>query len=177
MRYLKVIRHSLNANSEKNLILRQQSALKLLKLINKKSRLINIDETWIGESDFRRRKWQVKGISNSLPLKGVRPRITLIAAVDTHGQKYLSLLQANSNSDIMRIYLENLVEILDIENKSWRKTNVVFWDNASYHSSRSTREVLKRLQIPIMYLGPYGYFQAPCELFFGQLKSQQLNPE
>ena len=77
----------------------------------------------------------------------------------------------------MRIYLENLVEILDNENKSWRKSTAIFWDNASYHSSRSTREVLKRLKIPVMYLGPYGYFQAPCELFFGQLKSQQLNPE
>ena len=88
----------------------------------------------------------------------VRPRITLIAAVDSHGNKYLSLLQANSNSEIMAIYLENLVEILDSENKDWRKETVIFWDNAPYHSSVKTKEVLKRLKVPLMYLGPYGYY-------------------
>ena len=77
----------------------------------------------------------------------------------------------------MAIYLENLVEILDSENKGWRKDSVIFWDNAPYHSSAKTKEVLKRLKVPLLYLGPYGYYQAPCELFFGQLKSQWLNPE
>ena len=104
---------------------------------------------------------------NSLPISGVRPRITLIAAIDSRGERYISLLQANSNSDIMRIYLEQLVSILDAENRHWRKDTVIFWDNASYHTSNSTREVLKSLDVPIMYLGPYGYNLAPCELFFG----------
>ena len=68
MRYLKIIRTAPHANSDKSLVLRQQSALKLLKLMNTKSRLINIDESWLGESDFRRRKWQLKGLNNSLPI-------------------------------------------------------------------------------------------------------------
>jgi hypothetical protein len=58
----------------------------------------------------------------------------------------------------MRIYLESLVEILDGENKNWRRDTIIYWDNASYHTSNSTREVLERLLIPIMFLGPYGYF-------------------
>jgi hypothetical protein len=74
------------------------------------------------------------------------------------------------------MYLEHLVAILDGENKNWRRETVIFWDNASYHTSKSTKDVLQRLEVPIMFLGPYGYFQAPCELFFGQLKSKQLNP-
>ena len=76
----------------------------------------------------------------------------------------------------MRIYLEHLVSTLDEENQNWRKDTVLFWDNASYHTSNSTREVLKRLEVPIMFLGPYGYLQAPCELFFAGLKSKNLNP-
>ena len=145
MRYSKIIRQSPLANSERNLVLRQQSALKLLKLVNSKSRLINIDETWLGESDYRRMKWQQTDVRNSLPIFLIRPRITMIAAVDSHGQQYVSLLQANSNSETMRIYLEHLVSILDEENQNWRKDTVLFWDNASYHTSNSTREVLKRL--------------------------------
>ena len=75
----------------------------------------------------------------------IRPRITIIAAVDSHGKKYLSLIQANSNSELMAIYLESLVEILDGEDKSWRKKTAIFWDNAPYHSSVKTKEVLRRL--------------------------------
>ena len=45
----------------------------------------------------------------------------------------------------MAIYLENLVEILDSENKGWRKDSVIFWDNAPYHSSDKTKKVLQRL--------------------------------
>ena len=89
MRYLKIIRSAPHANSDKSLILRQQSALKLLKLMNTKSRLINIDESWLGESDFRRRKWQSKGLNNSLSIQMIRPRITLIAAVDK--RKFLNI--------------------------------------------------------------------------------------
>lgn len=120
MSFSKIIRQAPLANSERNLVLRQQSALKLLSLLNSKSRLISIDETWLGESDFRRRCWWPKCLINSLPSQMVRPRITLIAAVDTLGAKYLSLLQSNSNSEVMALYLENLVEILNREDKSWR---------------------------------------------------------
>jgi hypothetical protein len=40
------------------------------------------------------------------------------------------------------MYLEHLVAILDGENKNWRRETVIFWDNASYHTSKSTKDVL-----------------------------------
>ena len=57
MRYKKIVPVSLHANSQKNLVCRQQFALKFLELLQSGKTILNIDETWLGMSDFRRRKW------------------------------------------------------------------------------------------------------------------------
>ena len=56
MRYRKVMPVSIHANSPKNLVLRQQFALKYIELLFKGKIILNIDETWLGICDFRRMK-------------------------------------------------------------------------------------------------------------------------
>jgi hypothetical protein len=60
--------------------------------------IINVDETWLGMSDFRRIEWMFRDRPDSLPKKMVLPRISMITGLDTKGELYISLLQANSNS-------------------------------------------------------------------------------
>ena len=67
MSYRKVNGISLNANIERSLVLRQRFALEMLKLLEQKKVVLNVDETWLGMSDFRRMKWRVKGTTNSVP--------------------------------------------------------------------------------------------------------------
>ena len=95
--------------------------------------MINIDESWIDSGDYRRRSWQTKGVSNSLPVKKVSPRITLIVALDSEGKIYASLLQANSDTETMILFLTELIKTLDYEDKYWRQNSVIMWDNAGYH--------------------------------------------
>ena len=57
MRYRKIKTVSLHSNSEKNLVLRQRWAIEFLNLARKKKIFLNVDETWLGMSDFRRMKW------------------------------------------------------------------------------------------------------------------------
>ena len=57
MSYRKIIKGSIYANSVENLVLRQQFAMVMISLVRTKMRILNIDETWLGMSDFRRRKW------------------------------------------------------------------------------------------------------------------------
>jgi len=85
MRYKRIDNLSFQCNSAKNRILRQQFALAFLKisLINKT--IINIDETWIGMSDFRRMKWTLPDMPNGMPKKNVLPRISMIVGLDTRG--------------------------------------------------------------------------------------------
>ena len=64
----------------------------MLGVFQKTTRVINIDETEVDKFDFRRRCWQRRDTTNSNPVKKVRPRVTMIAALDSHGQVYVSLL-------------------------------------------------------------------------------------
>ena len=73
---------------------------------------------------------------------GIRPRITLIAGVDSLGAIFFSLLQANSDSETIEIFLMELVKMLDAEDRRWRRDTVIFWDNASYHTSDRTKSLL-----------------------------------
>ena len=50
-------------------------------------------------------------------------------------------------------------------------------DGASYHISGEVQTYLSDLKIPVIFTGPYSYDACPCELFFSQLKSTELNPE
>ena len=139
--------------------------------------LINIDETWLNESDFRRRKWRAYGDCNVVPAVPLQPRITLIAALDIMGHVYLSLTQANSNSKTMELYLHHLVDKLERECPNFRDTHCVIWDNAPYHQSTSTLRVLQRLNVPVLFFSPHSYNIAVCELFFAYMKATHLNPD
>ena len=56
-------------NTERNLVLRQQFALRMLKLIQQGKRIINVDETWIAGLSFTYRKWKTPGTSNAVASK------------------------------------------------------------------------------------------------------------
>ena len=100
----------------------------------------------------------------------------MIVALDNFGQVYLTLTQANSNSQIMALFIQEMVKKLDRERPEWRRDTVWFWDGASYHSSTETLKLLEHFKVPIMFLGSYSYSTAPCELFFAMFKRADINP-
>ena len=101
----------------------------------------------------------------------------MIAAVDTDGRVWFTLSHANTDSNMIALFLHHLTKTLDSETPGWQEDTVFLWDNASYHSSTETRAVVKCLGLKIMYSGPYSYSAAPIELLFGSLKIDELNPE
>jgi len=113
MRYRKIKEVSWQSNSARNLILRQRFGLAFLKLDLENMTVINVDETWVGQTDFRRRKWTFLKRPDSVPKKNVQPRLSMIAALDTNGGVHISLLQSNTNSNIMEMYMAQLLERLD----------------------------------------------------------------
>ncbi len=54
--------------------------------------IVNIDETWLGMSDFKRMKWAKIGKPNSVPKKNIAPRISLMVALDSNGSSVGALL-------------------------------------------------------------------------------------
>jgi len=58
LRYRKIPRTSKQANSYLSLHKRQEFAKVLLALLDGGKRIINVDESWLDRTDFRRRSWQ-----------------------------------------------------------------------------------------------------------------------
>ena len=174
--YKSIVRLAPKTNSIENLICRQQSALVFLKLYKTKRRFIDIDETWLDSVRYQRRCWQPRGGAPGEKQLVISPRISLIAGIDSLGEVFVSLLQANNDTETMEIFLTQLVETLDGEDKHWRKDTVIIWDNATYHTSNGTKSLLETLKIPLLQLGPYSYDMAPAELLFARLKGGDLTP-
>ena len=107
MSYTKIKNISLRGNSTNNLIMRQRFAIKMLALTQKKTVFLNIDETWLDTSDYRRMKWRPKYSTNSIPIVQLNPRISMIVAMDTLGSVYLSLTQANTTTQVIEIYSDS----------------------------------------------------------------------
>jgi hypothetical protein len=114
-RFLKTKKLHPQANSVKVLVQRQQYAITLLRLMELGRRVINIDETWINETSFDRKVWAKKGGEGNLHLRAVTPRLSLIAALDTDGKVWFSLAHATTNSDVIALFLHQLVRALDSE--------------------------------------------------------------
>ena len=127
-------------------------------------------------SDFRKTKWFFHNETTSTSSMVMVPRISMIAAIDTDGEVYVTLTQSNSNSSIMEMYFRHLVKVLDRKSRYWRNHTVILLDGAPYHTSKVTKEILDELEIPTMYLGPHSYDAAPIELFFAWFKSADINP-
>ena len=92
LKYKNVKRISYNANTEKNLVMRKMFAGNLLKLLDMKRRIINIDESWLNDTMQKRKKWREHGSTNSVCGHQVNPRISLIGGIDTLGNVYISAL-------------------------------------------------------------------------------------
>ena len=114
----------------------------MMSLFKEKRRIINVDETWLSETNFSRRKWCAVGSSNSIHKSEISPRIAMLTALDTEGRVYFCLCHANTNTQIMLIFLSRLCRLLDGESWGWRDNTVFLFDWASYHTSPETRKVM-----------------------------------
>ena len=81
--YRKVKKVSLSGNSEYNRVRRMLYARKMLELYGEGVHVVNIDESWLPESDFSRRNWDRRGDSHSLPANPLGRKVNMIAAVSS----------------------------------------------------------------------------------------------
>ena len=100
--------------------------------------------------------------------KQVQPRISLIAALDTEGKIWFSLTQANTDSDVMCLFLRKLMAQLDRERPGWQEDTTILLDNAAWHTNPVMKQRLARMQLHVIFSGPYSYSTAPivskCQL-------------
>ena len=176
--YRKVKKVSFSGNNEFNRIRRLLYAKEMLKLYSQGYHVVNIDESWLTESNFHRHNWDQRGDSHSQPTNLMGYKVNMIAAVSSEGFVWLGLTQANTDEDIMRLFLSKLALIFTKQfGQGWREKVIVLIDGASYHRSKETRICIQNLQMKVVLSAPYSYAAAPAELFFAHFKRGDFNPD
>jgi len=79
--------------------------MKMMKLLDKGWRILNVDESFINESTYNRKMWCPTKSPCTVNEKLVIPRLALIAALDTDGQVFFSLNHSNTDSEVMILFL------------------------------------------------------------------------
>ena len=92
----------------------------MLELLNTDVRIINCDETWVNDLDFRKMRWVVRGESSGVTSKEVAPRISVIMAIDNYGNTYVCTTQVNTDENVFCLYLEKLTAKLSKEDPGWK---------------------------------------------------------
>ena len=133
--FIKTKKMSPGTNSVKSIIARQRYAMRLLPLLERGTRIINIDETWLNETSFIRRTWAPRDGSGNAKLNSMAPRLSMIAAMDTEGQVWFSLSHSTTDSNVMITFLHHLVQAIDNETPGWKENSWLVHDNAPYFTS------------------------------------------
>ena len=76
----------------------------------------------------------------------------------------------------MTTFLRYLARQLDRESPGWQENTTILLDNAAWHVNTVMKARLSRLELPIIYSGPYSYTSAPVEQVFAALKFGDMNP-
>ena len=69
----------------------------------------------------------------------------MILGLDSLGNLYATLAQANSNSQMMELFFRQLACRLDQQRPAWRKDTVIIVDGAKYHQSKDFLSVAAEL--------------------------------
>ena len=107
----------------------------MIPLLQGPKRICNVDESWLGYCRYVRKMWVPADAAATVTDKQVQPRISLIAALDTDGKIWCALTQANTDSDVMTMFLQHLCREFDREDPLWRTKVIIQLDNAAWHKN------------------------------------------
>lgn len=79
------------------MIQRQQFALLLLGQMMEGKRIINVDESAIGQGVYYKKAWCKAGESNGQNVKPFGQRLSLLAGIDTDGRTYFAISQSTTD--------------------------------------------------------------------------------
>ena len=78
----------------------------MLEFLSQGKRIINVDESWIAETQYNRRMWCPTNAPCTITDHAINPRLAVIAALDTDGRVYFSLNHSNTDSDVILLFLK-----------------------------------------------------------------------
>jgi len=136
-----------------------------LVLAGRKDDIVYLDETGFQCSTQRDYGWGVKGERvYGLKSGNQRPRTSCIGAL--HKGKLIApfLFEGNTNTVVFNTWLKECLLPLLFKGKT------IIMDNAIFHKSKETRELIENAGCYLLYLPPYSPDLNPIEHTWGNLK-------
>lgn len=127
--------------------------------------VVYVDESGIAETIFREYVWSKRGETVVSDIKGKKiRRVNVIAGLSN--KKLLASLVFNSyiNADCFNYWLEH--HLL----KELPTGTTIILDNASFHKSTKTKELVKNAHCHLLFLPPYSPDLNPIENFWAKMK-------
>lgn len=154
----------MEANEEK-----RQAYQELIKDISKEN-LVYVDESGIEEGTCKEYAWSKVGqvIQGKRSGKTYK-RLNIIGALNQGNSLAPFTFYGSCNTDIFNLWLE---KILIPELKPGQ---VVIIDNASFHKSKKTKEIITKAGCQLIFLPPYSPDLNPIEKFWAQMKKWVRN--
>jgi hypothetical protein len=84
----------------------------MLHQLSEGTRIINIDQSWLNDTQFVRRCWKKRGEVNTMSQWAMNPRISVLMAIDTAGELYCALTQVNTDTKIFCLFMQKLANKL-----------------------------------------------------------------
>lgn len=131
----------------------------------KREDLVFIDESGIDDNEFYAYGWAPKGkrlCANKPAFKN--KRVSIIGALNEGKVFAPCVFEGYCNSELFEDYIEN---ILVPELKPWQ---TVILDNASFHKSIKTRNLIEKAGCKVLFLPPYSPDLNPIEHFWFAIK-------
>ena len=100
----------------------------------------------------------------------------MLTAVDTLGNVYFALTIVNTDEEVFKLLIAQLLNKLYDEDPNYRERVVLQIDGASYHKTPMIRTFLSHSGVDFILNAGYSYSASCCEYFFGAFKKVALNP-
>ena len=142
----------------------------MVQLLESGVRIVNIDESLLKKTSFHVKTWGNKHSSKYCLGSTLNPAISLIATIDTEGCVFFSVSTVNTNTSVMRLFLNELRTKYTARDGGNMRETVVLLDGAGYHVTKDTIAAVKKTGFGLIFSGPYSFDAAPCEKVFGVLK-------
>lgn len=130
-----------------------------------RDKLVYIDESGIDVNICKDRGWGMKGI----PLRGKRSgkyyqRTNIVAGLNANQVVAPCVFNGSCNSEVF----ENWVEQFLI--RKLKPGQVVIMDNASFHKSQRSKQLIESVGCRVIFLPPYSPDLNPIEKFWANMK-------
>ena len=170
MKYKKGLSRLVTFDESRSILAKQLFSIKLCRLLDQFSLLINVDESSFSRMTTKNFSWIPKGKEQIIKNICFQNSWTLITAITSTGGVFSAKSNESVNSNLFVNFMRELVTFIRKSEKQNKNNCLIILDNCSVHRSEITTKYMQSENINIAFIPQYCPEMAPIEHYFSKLK-------